>query len=63
MQAGKKWFPTSTATIKGRLHYNSKNLQSTTKNNDLEKVAYETDMDPVEDKNALCELFCYADLA
>ena len=63
MKAVKKWLPTLAATIKGYLNCNCKNLISTTKINDLEKLAYERDMNPVEDKNAPCKIFCYAALA
>ena len=63
MKAVNKWLPTSTATIKGHLHRTCRNLQSTSKLKQEEKEAYDHDMCPNEDKNAPCELFCYAALA
>ena len=63
LKAVRKWLPTSTATIKGHLHRNRKNLRSTTKNEEIETKEYEKDMNPIEEKGAPCELFCYASLA
>ena len=63
LKAVNKWLPTSTATIKGHLHRNRKNLRSTTINTKKENDDYHRDMNPVEERDAPCELFCYAALA
>ena len=63
IKAINKWLPTSTATIKGHLHRNRKNLRSTSKITERETKEFHEDMNPKEDKNAPCDLFCYAALA
>ena len=63
MKVVNKWLPTSTATIKGNLHCTRKNLQSTQKLAEKEKIECNKDMNPDEDKNTACEMFCFAALA
>ena len=63
MKAVNRWLPTSTATIKGHLHRNQMNLRSTSRTNIDDDKKHDNDMHPPEDKNAPCDLFCYAALA
>ena len=63
MKAVNKWLPVSTATIKGHMNRTRKNLRSTRKTQTKETNEYEKDMEPEENKNAKCELFCFAALA
>ena len=55
-----KWLPTSTATIKGHLHCNSKKLRSATRMEKAGSKDYEEDMNPIKERDAPCDLFCYA---
>ena len=64
-QAITKHLPESTVTIKGHLHRQRKNLQSTRKQapiDDNTSIATE-DNNPPGEKDASCEIFCCADLA
>ena len=54
---------TSTATIKGHLHCNHKNLHSTTKMKPIKTKNYTQDMYLPEDRNTNCELVCHVALA
>ena len=63
LQAINKWLPTSTATIKGHLHRTKQNLRTTKKKKIDDQVGYTKDMNPVEDRTAPCEMFCFTSMA
>ena len=57
--------PDSTATIKGHLHRQRKNLRSTRKRPQVDKNSTQStdDVNPPSEKDAACEIFCCAALA
>ena len=64
-QAITKYFPESTATIKGHLHRQRKNLQSTRKKApSKDNISPSTDYNnPPSEQDASCEIFCCVALA
>ena len=61
-----KYLKPSVATLKGHLHRTRKNLRSTraTHKQDMnEQILSNLDLNPHEEPNARCEIFCYAALA